>query len=317
LCPPRLGNPRRRIWRLRPRAANPEEERLKRIRTLFAALLALGCFGVGGSIGTAGAVEVLNVGLVPAEDPRMIVNDNKALLDALRSSLQMEIRPFVATDYNGVIEALRSRKLDIALLGPFSYVLAASVANVEAFALPETAKQGASYRSIIIARKDRNIRSLQDLEGKTFAFVDPSSTSGHLFPKAGMIKAGLDPDKMFSRMIFSGGHDASAIAVQNGKVDAAAIADALLDLAYKRGLAKPEDVMVVWTSQPIPGAPFAYRRDLPEDLKAKLRAAFAQMRDLPWGPANTIKRWEPTSDAAYDVVRDTAKLLNLDLKKLK
>lgn len=285
---------------------------MKRIRTLLAALLAFAC-----ATGVAQAAGMLNVGLVPAEDPRLIVNDNQALLDALRTALQMEIKPFVATDYNGVIEALRSKKLDIALLGPFSYVLAASVANVEAFVLPETAKQGPKYHAVIIARKDRNIRSLADLDGKTFAFVDPSSTSGHLFPKAGLIKAGLDPDRMFSRVIFSGGHDASAIAVQNGKVDAAAIADALLEVAYQRGLAKREDVAVVWTSAPIPGAPFAYRRDLPEDLKAKLRAAFAQMRDMPWGPSNTIKRWEPTSDGAYDVVRDTAKLLNLDLKKLK
>jgi phosphonate transport system substrate-binding protein len=247
----------------------------------------------------------------------MVVNDNQALLDHLHNSLQLEVKPFVATDYNGVIEALRAKKLDVAFLGPFSYVLANAVADVEAFAVPETEKQGSTYHSIIIARKDRNIGSLKDLAGKTFAFVDPSSTSGHLFPKAALIKAGYDPDRYFSRVIFSGGHDASVIAVQNGKVDAAAVADALFDTALKRGALKKEDVVIVWTSGPIPGAPLVYRRDLPEELKVKLRTAMSQSHDMQWGPTNVIKRWQPTNDAAYDIVRDTAKLLNLDLKKMK
>jgi phosphonate transport system substrate-binding protein len=266
--------------------------------------------------GLAGAQAVLNMGLVPGEDPRVMVSDNQALLGQLEKSLQMQVKPFVATDYNGVIEALRSKKLDVALLGPFSYALATTIADVEAFALMETQKQGATYRSVIVARKDHGITGLKDLGGRTFAFVDPSSTSGHLFPKAGLINAGYDPDTFFSRVIFSGGHDASAIAVQNGKVDAAAIADAMLEIAYSRGMLKPDEVAVIWTSEAIPGAPVVYRRDLPEDLKAKIRTAFGQVRDMPWGPKITIKRWVPTSDAAYDVVRDTARVLNLDLKKL-
>jgi phosphonate transport system substrate-binding protein len=274
-------------------------------------------FTLACGIGSVWAAGVLNVGLVPAEDPRLVVSDNQALLDHLHNALQLEIRPFVAMDYNGVIEALRAKKLDIALLGPFSYVLAVGVADVEAFAVPETQKQGATYRAVIIARKDRHIASLKDLEGKTFAFVDPSSTSGHLFPKAALIKAGYDPDQYFSRVIFSGGHDASAIAVQNGKVDAAAVADFLAEMAFKRGVLKQEDISIIWTSDPIPGAPFVYRRDLPEGLKAKVRKALWEIRDMPWGQHSIIKRWEPTNDAAYDVVRDTAKLLNLDLKKMK
>ena len=269
------------------------------------------------TFGLARAADVLNMGLVPGEDPRVIVNDNQALMDNLQKSLGMEVKPFVATDYNGIIEALRSKRLDVALLGPFSYVLATTVADVEAFALLETEKQGATYRSVIIARKDHGVRNLNDLQGKTFAFVDPSSTSGHLFPKAALIKAGYNPDTYFSRVIFSGGHDASAIAVQNGKVDGAAIADALLDIAYARGMLKQDEIGVVWTSDPIPGAPMAYRRDLPEGLKARIRASFAQMQNVPWGPKTTIKRWVPTGDAAYDGVRDTAKVLDLDLKKMR
>lgn len=288
-----------------------------RINTRAMRALVLAVIACALPLNLARADSVLNMGLVPGEDPRVLVNDNQVLLDHLHNTLQMEIKPFVAADYNGVIEALRAKKLDVALLGPFSYVLATTVADVEAFALLETEKQGPTYRSVIIARKDHGIHNLKDLAGKTFAFVDPSSTSGHLFPKAALIKAGYNPDTYFSRVIFSGGHDASALAVQNGKVDAAAVADALLDIAYSRGILKPDEVVVVWTSDPIPGAPVVYRRDLPADLKAKIRASFAQVHNIPWGPKATIKRFAPTDDAAYDVIRETAKLLNLDLKKMK
>jgi phosphonate transport system substrate-binding protein len=263
------------------------------------------------------AAEILTIGLIPSEDPRVMIADNQAFLDALAQSLKVEIKPFVATDYNGVIEALRSKRLDIAFMGPFSYVLATTVADVEAFAVAETAKQTTSYRAYIIARKDRGIHGLPDLKGKNFAFVDPSSTSGHLFPKAALIKIGFDPDKDFAHMIFSGGHDASAIAVQNGKVDAAAIADGLFDAAVSRGVVKREDIDIIWTSAPIPGSPFVMRRDLPADFQKRVRDAFYAMRDIPWGSKGMLRRWEPVNDATYDVVRDAARILNLDLKKLK
>jgi phosphonate transport system substrate-binding protein len=266
--------------------------------------------------GAANAQSVLNLGLVPAEDPRLMVADNQALIDALRQSLGMEVKPFVATDYNGVIEALRAKKLDVAMLGPFSYVLAASIAEVDPVAMPETQKQGATYHSLIVARKDRNIRTLADLKGRSFAFVDPSSTSGHLFPKTAMIRAGLDPDADL-RSIFAGSHDAGVIAVQNGKVDAAAVAEGLLDAAAARGMVKADELQVVWKSEPIPGAPVVMRRDLPAPLKERIRAAFGSMHDMPWSKGVIIKRWVPVSDDNYVVVRETAKVLKLDLSRMK
>jgi len=265
----------------------------------------------------ATAANVLNVGLIPSEDANVVIADNKPFLDVLARAVQMEVKPFVATDYNGVTEALRSKRLDIAFMGPFSYVLAVSVADVEAFAVAETSKQTTTYRAYVIARKDRGIRSLADLKGRTFAFVDPSSTSGHLLPKAALSKIGFDADKDFSRVIFAGGHDAVAIAVQNGKVDAGAIAEGLFDAAVARGVIKRDELTIVWTSDPIAGSPFCMRRDLPADLKQKIREGFYAMRDVAWGSKGVLKRWEPIDDRAYDFVRDAAKVLNLDLRKLK
>ncbi len=264
------------------------------------------------------AAQPLTIGLIPAEDSQAMIESSRQVLDSLQKQLGMEVKPFVATDYNGVIEALRSKKLDIAYLGPFSYVLANSVADVEAFAVAVTKKTGqSSYKSVIIARKDTGLAKTADLKGHTFAFVDPTSASGHLFPKAGLLKAGYDPETFFSRVIFSGSHDASILAVANKKVDAAAVADRILASAIAKGQVKQDDLAIVWSSNPIPESPMVWRKDLDPALKAKVAQALANIKDLPWGDQGVLNGFQPTNDAAYDVVRDTAKLLKLDLRSLK
>ncbi|MBM3114856.1 phosphonate ABC transporter substrate-binding protein [Jeongeupia naejangsanensis] len=264
------------------------------------------------------APATLNVGLIPSEDAQAMIESSKQVLEQLQQQTGLTIKPFVATDYNGIIEALRSKKLDIAYLGPFSYVLANQVAGVEAFSVAVTRKTGKSaYKSLIITRKDAGIDSVPQLKGHTFAFVDPSSASGHLFPKAGLQQAGYDTDKLFSRTIFSGSHDASILAVANKKVDAAAVADRIFASAIAKGVVQQDDFKVVWTSRPIPESPMVWRKDLDPALKDKLSKAFANIRDLPWGDQGMLDGFQTTNDGAYDVVRDTAKVLNLDLRKMK
>ncbi|WP_081263263.1 phosphonate ABC transporter substrate-binding protein [Pseudomonas putida] len=264
------------------------------------------------------AEEALRIGLIPSEDAQSMIESSQQVLDQLQAQLGMPVKPFVATDYNGVIEALRSRKLDVAYLGPFSYVLANQVAGAEAFAVAVTRKTGKSaYHSLIISRADSPIKSLADLKGHTFAFVDPSSASGHLFPKAGLEQAGYTPESTFSRMIFSGSHDASILAVANRKVDAAAVADRILATALAQGSVKQGELKVVWTSPDIPESPMVWRKDLDPALKQKLAAALANVKDVPWGDQGMLDGFQPTTDAAYDVVRDTATVLDLDLGKMK
>jgi phosphonate transport system substrate-binding protein len=266
----------------------------------------------------ARAQQVLTVGLIPSEDSRAMIANSQAMMDMLSKALGFAVKPFVAADYNGVIEALRSKRLDVAYLGPFSYVLGATVADIEAFAVAETKKAGRTfYYSQIVTHKDTGIKTVNDLKGKTFAFVDPSSTSGHLFPKAGLMKLGFNTDKDFGRVIFSGSHDSSAIAVQNKKVDAAAIADRILDAAVSKGLVKREDLVEVWKSDPIPESPTVWRKDLPADLKTRVQAAFLQVKNIPWSDQGELNGFHPTNDAAYNIIRDTAKVLNLDLRKMK
>ncbi|WP_082321470.1 phosphonate ABC transporter substrate-binding protein [Variovorax paradoxus] len=264
------------------------------------------------------AAQPLTIGLIPAEDSQAMIESSRQVLDSLQQQLGMPVKPFVATDYNGVIEALRSKKLDVAYLGPFSYVLANQVADVEAFAVAVTKKTGqSSYKSVIIARKDSGIARTADLKGRSFAFVDPTSASGHLFPKSGLLQAGHDPETFFGRVIFSGSHDASILAVANKKVDAAAVADRILASAIAKGQVKQDELEIVWSSSPIPESPMVWRKDLDPALKAKIAKALANVKDLPWGDQGVLDGFQPTTDAAYNVVRDTAKVLKLDLRSMK
>jgi phosphonate transport system substrate-binding protein len=264
------------------------------------------------------AKDKLTIGLIPSEDSQAMIESSKQVLDDLQAKIGMPVVPFVATDYNGIIEALRSGKLDVAYLGPFSYVLATSVADVEAFSVAVTKKTGQSaYKSVILARKDSGIHSLADLKGHTFAFVDPSSASGHLFPKAGLEQAGFAPDSLFKRVIFSGSHDASILAVENKKVDAAAVADRIFASAVAKGVVKQDDFEIVWSSKPIPESPMVWRKALDPELKKKIADALASIKDVPWGDQGVLNGFQPTTDASYDVVRETAKVLDLDLRSMK
>ncbi|SEL58213.1 phosphonate transport system substrate-binding protein [Bosea lupini] len=262
--------------------------------------------------------KLVRVGLIPSEDSRAMLESSAQLLAALQKNLGITVQGFVASDYNGVIEAMRSNHVDVAYLGPFSYVLGTTVAAIEAFATAETAKSSRSfYRSQIIARKDSGISDWKGLKGRTFAFVDPSSTSGHLFPKAGLMKLGFDPDKDFGRVLFTGSHDANALAVANKRVDAATIADRILDAAVQKKLVDRADLQVVWESDPIPESPTCWRKNLPEELKANIKSAFLNIRDITWADQGKLNRFVETNDQAYDIIRETAKVLKLDLTKMK
>ncbi len=267
-------------------------------------LLTAGSLLAGGTVATAQAQQVLKVGLIPSEDSRAMLAQSKDILDAVEKNSGMKVQGFVATDYNGVIEALRAKHLDIAYLGPFSYVLATTVTPVEAFAIAETAKAGRTYyHSKIIALKSSGIKTLADLKGKNFAFVDPASTSGYAFPLAGLLKAGIEPKRDFKTVIFTGAHDANALAVANGKVDAATIADRILDAAIAKGHIKADQIQVVWESPPIPESPMVWRKDLSPETKAKVKAAFLSIKDLNWsdqGKLNGFKKptTRPTTSCA-------------------
>jgi phosphonate transport system substrate-binding protein len=285
----------------------------------FAALLASGMFTptLAASDGLA-EDGVLKVGFIPAEDARAVVRQSQSVIDQVSKTLGMKTEIFVGSDYNATIEALRANKVDVALMGAFGYVLATTQAPVEAFAVTVTAaSMSPSYHSIIIAKTESPLDSLQSLKGHTFAFVDPSSTSGSLMPSAAMIDAHIVPEKDLKQVIYSGGHDASIIAVAQGKVEAAAVADRIFKGACDKKLVDCATIKVIWTSPAIPNDPLFYRKALSDEMKKKIRDAFYAIHGLTFGEMGTVARFDPATDQDYDVVRNIAKTLNLDLTKMK
>jgi phosphonate transport system substrate-binding protein len=249
-----------------------------------------------------------------------VLNRFKLFTQHLEKQLDTKVTPIVGTDYTATIEAMKSKKVDLAFYGPFSYVLAADVAGADVLVVP--AKEDGSistYNSVIITKKSTGITTLDGLKGKSFAFVDPASASGHLIPRSIIVAAGLDPDKDM-KPTFAGGHDAAVLAVANGRVDAGASFEAQVDNMDKAGLIKKDELLIIRKSDPIPDGPIAIRKEYDPAQRVTLATAFGTI------PGATIKeayggtgpaKFVVGQDKAYDSLREVAKVLKLDLTKLK
>src|SRR5262245_2963164 len=263
--------------------------------------------------------KILRFALTPCEETtEQQMKRSQQVIQILERDLGAKIQPYTAGDYVSIVEAMRSKKVDFAWLGSFSYVLAAQEAGAEAFVAGVRKSTGkASYTSLIFVKGDAPYRSVWDLKGKSFAFVDPASTSGHLFPKADLIRMGIkDPASFFGQVVFAGAHDAAQLAVVNGKVEAGASNDRVLDNLLKRGALKPDDLRIIHRSDPIPLGPIAYRKDLPEATKSAIKASFLGMKDVTFGTLGELTHFIEVSDRTYDIIRETAQVLGLDLRKM-
>jgi phosphonate transport system substrate-binding protein len=273
-----------------------------------ASLLTATWLAAAGALGAAVAQEqVVRFGLIPSEDADKLIADSQPFISALEKNIGMKVKPFVAIDYSAVIEALKSDKLEIAFLGPNAYVLAKDKvkAQVEPVGRGVMELTGTSaYKALIITQPSKPIGNIADLKGKTFALVDPASTSGNLVPRYVFANHGITPEKDFKSVYYSGTHQASLIAVKEGKVDAAAIADEVYNLAIAKGQIKPTDLKVVFESEPIPGSPFVVRTNLPKDLQEKLRAGLMALKDVSFGKLGTIKSMDAATDSDYNVIRE-------------
>ena len=268
--------------------------------------------------------KILRVGFVPAEDAQQVIQNAQPIVDILRQRLGMEVQPFVATDYTGVVEALRVNKLDIAFLTPASYVLAKNEANVRVV-LKSERKGNPYYYAAIITRADSGIKKLEDLRGKTFAFGDPMSTSANVFPRKMFHDRGIDPVRDFKQILYSGGHDATVLAVLNGKVDAGATyanSPDSNDTAWMRYLKNPEDakkIRAIAFSEPIPADNLVINGNLDKSTARRVEEIFLEMSRDPAGKKMLrdlyqIDGFVPASDKDYDSVRQAFAVAGIKLK---
>ncbi|MEB3222790.1 MAG: phosphate/phosphite/phosphonate ABC transporter substrate-binding protein [Candidatus Sericytochromatia bacterium] len=283
---------------------------------LVAALLALP------SGGAAATPTGLKVGFAPFENQKEVLRKATPIVRYLSKRLGRPITPFVAGDYPGVVEAMKGGKLDVAFLSPAALVLAEKVAGVRVV-LKSAYRGRTHYYSAIITHADSGLTSLKDLKGRSFAFVDPGSTTGGVYPKLMLLNAGLNPATDFSAVINAGGHDASILAVANRKVDAAATFandDRGDDVPWKHILAdRASQIRVLGYSKPIPNGAVAVGKHLPEATTVALRQAFLDLSATDEGRSilkqmYLIERFVPASSADYDPVREAFARVGLSLK---
>ena len=265
---------------------------------------------------------VVRFGVEPYDTAPKLVPIYEHIGKRLSEKINCEVKVFVTTNYNAEIEAMRNGKLEIGEFGPLGYVLAHQVAKAEAvaaFGKPDGTPD--TYWASLVTYPSSGIKTVADIKGKSFAFSDPTSTSGHLFPAYGLRKGGVDPDKDI-KAIYAGSHTSSFEALYNKKVDAGELNSEQLESAKQRGHYKDGDLVFLWKSDPIPTDPISVRGDLPEGFKKRLTEAL-QTLDLSQLPAADRKimgmsglRFVPQTDGAYDGIRDLVKTLKIDLEKM-
>ena len=262
-----------------------------------------------------GAEPTLHLVLTPSQKPTDLLAAGDEFGRVLGRLVGMPVRVTVASDYAAVIEALRNRTADLAFVHPGGYVLAHREAKATIVA--RNLWHGkSSFTSRIFVRKESNIRSVEELRGKTIAFVDPASSSGYIYPMVLLVQRGLvknrDPRTFFKEVVFSGAHDASMRALLNGHVDAIASFD-LAREQYLKDPAERERIVVVAETPEIPEAGIAARDGLDPALFARVRAALLQIRAPTYASLLArlyeIDGFAPAEDRDYDPVRAAIELL--------
>jgi len=293
------------------------------VTTVLTVFAVAGCGHQGSNGGaTDSASTPLKVGVIPYDKADTVVSQytpfSKYLAKKVgRTDAQVNVTP----EYIGIIQALRADQIDCAYLNPLSYVLAVNEFRGKPEQLVPIAMpyyhNNLMYKGDIFVRADSGIKSIKDFKGRSFAFADPTSTSGYLYP-AGMMKdAGLDPTKDVRSVNISGG--GSVNAVFNKIADGGASFDGSIELALKDP-AKIKQMSVIAQTDPIPNGMFVARGNLDPKTIEAMKKALVDINNEPDGQAalNTMQftKWVPGDDHQFDAVRQKAKILGLDLKAL-
>lgn len=245
------------------------------VAALVTALTLSGC-GPSASPASAPDPDTITIAHIPSEDQTTIEQSWGKIVQVLEKETGKKVVFQQVTSYAAVIEAQRAGKAQIASYGPFSYMVAKdSNAGVElvGYAAKSPSDPG-GYYSVASVPKDSTITDLSGFRGKKVCFVDPTSTSGYLFPSAGLLNVGIDPVKGVQPVI-AGGHDASVLAVASHQCDAGFSTEQMAtQQLIKSGQLKPGDIKIVWRSELIPPSPVAISTKLSPQLREKIKNIF-------------------------------------------
>ncbi len=280
----------------------------------------------GNDLGSAS--NPIKMAFVPSADSQKVLASGEPIGKLLSDATGLQFKVSVPTSYTTVIEAMGANQADVGWLAPFAYVLAHDK-NGSQVILASVRQGSKTYRSQIIVRADSGITSLDQLKGKKFAFVEPASASGFLFPNALLAQKGIDYKTFFSETQFAGGHDKVVIAVYNKQVDGGATFGNSIETgpptdartAVQSTLPDVMDkVKPIAQTDPIPNDTVSVRKGLDPKLVDQIKAGLLYVQSTADGQKYlkdlyNINGLAPADDKDYDSVRSAAKALNLDLEE--
>lgn len=258
-----------------------------------------------------GVPRTLLVAVYGGDNP----TDGKLLREGVRQYLEkklgVRVELVVSTDYSSVIVAIQTKKVHLAYLSPFSYVIASQKTSLVPLVMLGRNNKPAMYKSIIIGNPKTGIKNIEDLKarakGLTLCFADPASTSGHLIPRAYLSSIGLDPETAFKETLFAGSHPASVLSVKSGKIDIGCTSEYALDMMIRHGALNKGDVTVLWTSDPIVDDCIAIRSEINPEFARKVQQAYLSLpTEAPAVWKAYISRFNLRSDTvSYMVANDS------------
>lgn len=220
----------------------------------------------------AQAQALLRVTTIPEEAASEQIRKFAPLAQYLEQQLGMKVEFTPVTDYPAAVEALIGKKVELVWFGGFTFVQANLRSGGKVVPIAQR-EEDTRFQSVFIAKTDSGIKALADMKGRQISFGSQSSTSGHLMPRSFLLQAGIDPDKDFRRVAYSGAHDATIAAVVSGKVDAAALDITVWKKFVAENKVDTQAVNVFYTTPPYFNYNWSVHADLPPALRERIKKA--------------------------------------------
>lgn len=277
-------------------------------------ILLLGC-------GKKKEEKALVMGLVPLSNSEKLIEETAPLHNMLTEKIGKKVEGFIATNYIGVVEALGTGTIDFALIPPFAYILANKKHGSEALLTSLNKNNEPGYYSVLIARNDLEIEKVSDLKGKKLAFVDPSSTSGYIFPAVILMDNGIDIERDI-RYQFAGGHDKALQLLINGDVDAIGTYENAFKKFSKEFPEIEKKTKIIEKSDLIPGVTLTVSSKIDDSTKNKIKQAFIDITEEKEGQELLLnlfglKGFQEADKNNYDNIRIKLEKLGIDIEKVK
>lgn len=290
---------------------------LNKLSTSRRALIGFGMVSALALSGQAWAQssQVLRVTTIPEEAATEQIRKFTPLANYLSQALGMRVEFNPVNDYPAAVEALVNRRVDLVWFGGFTHVQANRRSGGRIVPLAQR-EEDTRFQSVFIARTNAGITSLNDLRGRQVSFGSPSSTSGHLMPRSFLLAAGINPERDFRRVAFSGAHDATIASVVSGRVDAAALDITVWRMFVEQNRVDTQQVNVFYTTPPFFNYNWSVHADMPADLQQRIKNALLALDSANPEHAEILRlnratRYVPTQPENYRGLEEAARSAGL------